>query len=103
MSRNMAHSRCSMILSGKGGIGGHATPAACQTVNRKDRLTRQRRHTMTHDQFEMMTLTPKAWVESNRLWKRVDNVDHAKYQLGRPTSNKSFWRSLLELLGGVQQ
>jgi hypothetical protein len=48
-------------------------------------------------------LTPKQWVEDNRQWKRIDNIDHAKYQLARPSSNKVFWNSVLELLGGCVQ
>jgi hypothetical protein len=46
-------------------------------------------------------LTPKQWVESNRQWKRIDNIDHAKFQLSRPSSNKVFWNSVLDLLGAA--
>jgi hypothetical protein len=48
---------------------------------------------------DLFSITPKQWVEANRQWKRIDNIDHAKYQLGRPTSDKIFWNSVLELLG----
>jgi hypothetical protein len=58
---------------------------------------------MTHDQVEMteVGITPIMWCRANRLWRRIDNIDHAKYQLGRPSSNKTFWRSVLELLGSA--
>ncbi len=46
-----------------------------------------------------MNTTPHAWCAANRQWRRVDNINHAKFKMRQPGANIVFWRSVLELLG----
>lgn len=44
-------------------------------------------------------INPMQWCWNNRQWRRIDNIDHAKFQLNRVGSNKTFWKAVLEILG----